>query len=111
MTIKTIPKKIKDEVKDIVNRFNIENLSLSDRFYIPKFKGNFLFLDRRNSAGGVGPICRLEYTGEIDSWEFAIYKYSWGDYSPDECFFPGEDHIDGTVEGAMKCGLEAYYEL
>jgi hypothetical protein len=26
----------------------------------------------------------------------------------DECFFPGEDWVDGTIEGAMKAGLEAY---
>jgi len=66
-----------------------------------------LFLDR-NDNGNTGPICRLEYTGKMDQWEFAIYKYSRGDYSPDECFFPGEDHIDGTIQGAMLCGLEAY---
>jgi len=111
MIIKTIPQKIKEEVNDIVNRFNIEKLSLSNLLYIARFKGKYLFLDRRSSAGNVGPICRLEYTGGIDSWEFAIYKYSSAAYSSDEWFFPGKDHINGTVEGAMKCGLEAYYEF
>lgn len=107
MTIKTIPKKIKEEVNNIVAQFNREILSSSGQSYITRFKGKFLFLDR-NDFGNIGPICRLEYTGKMDSWEFAIYKYTWEDYSPDECFFPGEDHVDGTIEGAMKCGLEAY---
>lgn len=108
MAIKTIPKKVKEEVNNIVAQFNKEILSESDCSYIARFRGKYLFLDR-NDHGNVGPICRLEYAGKIDSWKFAIYKYSWGDYSPDECFFPGEDHIDGTINGAMKCGLEAYY--
>jgi hypothetical protein len=85
-------------------------LTSSNLLYIARFKGKYLFLDRSDS-GNICPICRLEYTGKIDSWEFAIYKYSCSDYSPDECFFPGEDNLDGTVEGAMKCGLEAYYEI
>ena len=29
-------------------------------------------------------------------------------YDAEEWFFPGEEHIDGTIEGAMKAGLEAY---
>jgi hypothetical protein len=44
----------------------------------------------------------------MDSWEFAIYKYSDERYDPDEWMFPGAGHIDGTIEGAIKAGLEAY---
>lgn len=29
-------------------------------------------------------------------------------YDPNEWFFPGSGYLDGTVEGAMKAGLEAY---
>ncbi len=29
-------------------------------------------------------------------------------YDPDEWMFPGSGYLDGTVEGAMKAGLEAY---
>jgi hypothetical protein len=29
-------------------------------------------------------------------------------YDPNEGFFPGVEYVDGTVEGAMKAGLEAY---
>jgi len=108
VAIRTIPKKVKEEVNDIVARFNSEEMSNPYYSYIARFKGKYLFLDRKES-GQTGPICRLEYTGKMDSWGFAIYKYSWGDYSPDEFFFPGENLVDGTVRGAMLCGLEAYY--
>lgn len=107
MPIKTIPEKVKEEVNKIVSRFNSDKLSSSNSFYIARFKGKYLYLDR-NDFGNIGPICRLEYTGKMGSWEFAIYKYSSGTYSPDEFFFPGEDYIDGTVQGAMMCGLKAY---
>jgi len=50
----------------------------------------------------------LEYAGNIDNWDFAIYKYSNERYDPDEWFFTGAGYVDGTVEGAMKAGLEAY---
>jgi len=40
--------------------------------------------------------------------EFAIYKYSNERYAPDEWFFPGDQHVNGTIEGAMRAGLEAY---
>ena len=58
--------------------------------------------------GNQGPICRLTYTGDLNSWEFAIYKYSDNRYDPDEWMIPGIGQFDGTVEGAMKAGLEAY---
>jgi hypothetical protein len=44
----------------------------------------------------------------MDKWEFAIFKYSAETYDPGEWFFPGSQHVDGTIEGAMKAGLEAY---
>ena len=44
----------------------------------------------------------------MDGWEFAIYKHSSERYDPDEWFFPGAGNVDGTVEGAMEAGLEAY---
>ncbi|MCP3892047.1 MAG: hypothetical protein GY702_24730 [Desulfobulbaceae bacterium] len=108
MTIKSIPKKVKEEISNLIEQFNQKELANSDKAYIARFKGKFLFLDR-NDYGNSGPICRLKYTGKMNQWEFSIYKYSRGGYSPDECFFPGEDHIDGTIQGAMLCGLEAYH--
>jgi hypothetical protein len=56
----------------------------------------------------VGPICRLTYTGKLDDWGFAIFKWSNERYDPDEWFFPGAEELDGTIEGAMRSGLKAY---
>jgi hypothetical protein len=43
----------------------------------------------------------------MNNWGFAIYKYSAGRYNPDE-WFPGDEYVDGTIEGAMMAGLHAY---
>lgn len=103
-----IPREIKDEVERIVEEFNEKVLNDQEgRFYLVRFKGRFLYLDR-SDYGLIGPICRLEYDGGMDRWKFAIYKFSSGRYDPGEWFFPGSDLVDGTVEGAMKAGLEAY---
>jgi hypothetical protein len=44
----------------------------------------------------------------MSAWKFAIYKYSKNNYDPHEWMFPGYDRVDGTIEGAMYAGLEAY---
>lgn len=44
----------------------------------------------------------------MDNWEFAIFKHSDERYDAEEWFFPGAGWMDGTIEGAMKAGLEAY---
>ena len=44
----------------------------------------------------------------MKEWEFAIFKWTREQYEPDEWFFPGSNLFDGTIEGAMKAGLEAY---
>jgi hypothetical protein len=44
----------------------------------------------------------------MQKWSFAIYKYSDELYDEEEWFFPGAEHINGTIEGAMQAGLEAY---
>jgi hypothetical protein len=50
----------------------------------------------------------LEYIKRKRHWEFAIYKNSDNCYDPEECFFPGSNLVDGTIEGALKAGMEAY---
>jgi hypothetical protein len=106
MGLKTIPAKVKQQAEEIVKRFNQEKFDGISSYYKLRFKGVYLYIDRWN-FGRTGPICRLKYTGQMDAWEFAIYKYSSGTYSPDE-FFPGWGFVDGTIEGAMLAGLEAY---
>ncbi|RJP46623.1 MAG: hypothetical protein C4548_02195 [Desulfobacteraceae bacterium] len=85
-----ILKQVEEEVERIVERFNKEHLSGQGRAYVARFRGNYLYLDR-SDFGNVGPICRLKYTGKMDDWEFAIYKFTRDAYSSDEFFFPGEE--------------------
>jgi hypothetical protein len=107
MTKKGIPESIKKQVEEIVDRFNSEVIQDPYDFYVTRYRGNYLYLGRKE-AGVFYPVCRLKYTGEMSNWEFAIYKYSDERYDPDEWMFPGAESLDGTIEGALKAGLEAY---
>ena len=51
---------------------------------------------------------RLKYNGQIDNWDFAVFKYSRESYDPDEWMFPGAEELDGTIEGALKAGIQIY---
>ncbi|MEA2007534.1 MAG: hypothetical protein U9O54_00260 [Chloroflexota bacterium] len=104
---KAIPDEVREEVERIVAKFNQKTFQNSGIAYSAHYRGKFLYL-KRNEYGDPSPICRLTYTGEMDAWEFAIFKYSNESYDPNEWFFPGSSKVDGTVEGAMRAGLEAY---
>src|SRR5262252_5177197 len=106
-TPRGIPDAVKTEVTAIVQHFNTTVIRNSHCLYVPRYRGKFLYLDRQDD-GSQHPICRLEYTGKMEEWLFAIYKYSDERYDEAEWFFPGAGHVDGTIEGAMKAGLEAY---
>jgi hypothetical protein len=103
---KAIPDEVCRRIEKEVQQFNRENLGGEVR-YLARFKGAYLYLDRED-YGRVGPICRLKYIGDFQNWEFAIFKFSSETYDPDECFFPGYEDVDGTIEGAMHAGLKAY---
>lgn len=109
MAKKDIPEEIKQEVNKIIDDFNAENFQdeVEDLAYFAEFKGKFLYL-KRKEYGNISPVARMTYTGKMKDWGFAIFKWSRDDYDPDEWFFPGAKHVDGTVEGAMRAGLEAY---
>ena len=107
MSRKTIPPAIKKQADKIVAEANQRVSNDPNVYYTTRYRGRYLYLDLVD-YGQAGPICRLAYNGDIDDWEFAIYKYSRERYDPDEWFFPGSGHVDGTIEGAMKAGLEAY---
>jgi len=107
MKTKSIPKDVKEKVKDVIEAFNRKTLQRDDCYYQERFKGKYLYLDRCD-YGNMGPICRLTYTGNMYKWEFAIFKWSREKYDPDEWMFPGSGFLDGTIKGAMKAGLEAY---
>ena len=106
-TTREIPDEVKTDVAAMVEHFNTTAIRNPLCVYVPRYKGKFLYLDRRD-YGRLSPICRLEYTGNMQKWSFAIYKYSDERYDEEEWFFPGSEHVDGTIEGAMKAGLEAY---
>ncbi len=103
----TIPDEIKEMVDEIVAEYNRKNSNDPTCYYLTQYKGEYLYLNR-SDYGRVGPICRLKYTGDMKKWEFAIYKFSSDRYDPNEWFFPGSGRVNGTIEGAMDAGLEAY---
>jgi hypothetical protein len=107
MSKQAISEQIKKQADEIVNGFNKTVLKDSNRYYTTRYKGSYLYLDRHD-YGTVSQICRLKYTGSMDKWEFAIFKYSDERYDANEWFFPGAGSVDGTIEGALRAGLEAY---
>lgn len=99
---------IKLQADAIVARFNVEQLQGRPRaHYVTSYRGMHLYLGHQWD-NRFGPICRLTNTGDMQHWEFAIYKYSNERYDPEEWFFPGSEEVDGTIEGAMRAGLKAY---
>lgn len=102
-----IPDEIREDVERIVAAFNRKNFQKLNSGYSVRFKGQYLYLDR-NEYHRPSPICRLKFNGQMDNWDFAIYKYSDNGYDPEEWFFPGAGEVDGTIEGAMKAGMLAY---
>jgi ribosomal protein L32 len=102
-----IPDEVKTQVEAVVQRCNTSQIRNRRCRYVPRYRGKFLYVDRED-YGRLHPICRLAYTGDMQEWSFAIYKYSDERYDDDEWFFPGAGDVDGTIEGAMKAGLKAY---
>ena len=99
---------IKQQADAIVARFNAEQLkNKSYAHFTTKYRGSNLYLGHER-GGKFWPVCRLTYTGDMENWDFAIYKYSGERYDPKEWFFPGSGEVDGTIEGAMRAGLKAY---
>ena len=107
MSRPTIPDQVKRQVDEIVQRFNENVIKNRNQYYTARYRGSYLYLDRFDYKV-VSHVCRLKYTGDLNHWEFAIFKYSDEVYDPHEWFFPGSGHVDGTVEGATRAGLEAY---
>ena len=109
MKKKPIPDEVRAKVIETVEQFNRRELSDYPLSYVVRFKGKFVYLDWV-LHNRISPICRLKYDGEVSSLEFAIFKWSSETYDPNDWFFPGSEFVDGTVEGAMKAGIRAYYE-
>jgi hypothetical protein len=103
----TIPPSVREWADAAIARFNETTIRDPDRYYVGRYRGRFLYLDRL-SYGIRSQVSRLTYTGDKEQWDFAIYKYSDEAYDPEEWLFPGSEHVNGTIEGAMRAGLEAY---
>jgi len=107
MPRQTIPEHVKQWAEEAIQRFNETVIADLYSSYVGRYRGRYLYLDRV-AYGQQSPVARLTYTGSTDQWEFAIYKYSDEKYDAAEWFFPGSGYLDGTIEGAMRAGLEAY---
>jgi hypothetical protein len=97
---------IKAEISVLIDTFNTK--LPKNCAYKPRYSECYLYLSRIDYGSAPQPICRLEWRGKKDNWDFVIYKHSQDQYDPAEWMYPGMQYIDGTVEGAMQCGLEAY---
>ncbi len=104
---KSIPQEIKAQVQTIVEQFNQTVVCEPETFFSVRFRGQYAYLDR-DDYGPVGPRGRLTWTGDMANWDFAIYTYSSERYDPEEWMFSGAEHLDGTVEGALRACMEAY---
>jgi hypothetical protein len=104
---KKIPQDIRTQVEAIVARFNRTVVRDRRTFFSARFRGQYVYLDR-DDYGAVGPRGRLTWTGDMAKWDFAIYEYSDARYDPEEWMFYGAEHLDGTVEGALRACMEAY---
>ena len=108
MAKSNIPFEIQKQASKMIYDFNEKHFAEEMNVnYFAEFKGKYLYLNRYEGKL-ISPVARLEYTGNMDEWEFAIFKWSTEKYDPDDWFFPGSELADGTIEGAMDAGLEAY---
>ncbi len=99
---------IKQQADAIVARFNAHELrNKAYAHFVTQYRGAHLYLGHAKQ-GKFWPVCRLTYSGDMQHWEFAIYKYSSERYDPEEWFFDGSGEVDGTIEGALRAGLQAY---
>lgn len=104
---KKIPDAVRAAVEARVAEFNRNVIQDPYRYFSARFRGKYVYLDREN-YGYVSQRARLTYTGDMEQWKFAIYKHSDGRYAPREWMFPGAEHLDGTVKGALRAALKAY---
>ncbi len=102
-----IPDAVCVKIKASVVQFNEDVVKKPQRSFSVRIRGKYVYIDR-DDYGIVGPRARLTYTGDLEQWEFAIYKYSDERYDPNEWMFPGAEHLDGTIEGALRAAMGVY---
>ena len=104
-----ISKEVKEQIEKRIEEFNNEELELINEFYtyFATYRGKYIYLNMQK-YDTVYPAGRLCYTGDLSDMEFAIYKFSSETYDPDEFMFPGCNHLDGTIKGALQACNMAY---
>ncbi len=105
-----IPDDVKQPAEAAIAAFNQKVIRDPDRYYVVRSRGQYLYLDRLayGAQQRQQRIARLAYDATTGAWEFAIFKSSDERYDPEEGLFPGSDFLEGTLEGALQAGLEAY---
>ena len=130
---KSIPKQVKNEVLEIVEVFNEEYKTT----FQMTFRGQFAYLAKtekqqintantfrqmiaqklgiqikqahaQNATVIQTKLGRLKYNGQMDNWDFAVFKYSREFYDADDWMFPGAMNLNGTIRGALSTGIELY---
>ena len=104
----TITPEVKKKITEIVENFNTKEFTQGKLKYIAEFEDKYIYLKVQETEH-LSPVVRMEYNGDIKNLNFAIFKWSSESYDPDETFFPGAEEVNGTLEGAMKAGIKAYY--
>lgn len=103
-----IPSEVKEAALQIIEKYNNKKYKkLPGVRYYAIIKGDYLYLNRKEDFVD-GPVARLRYNGSMNNWDFEIFKWSSESYSDDLFMMPGEDYIDGTIEGALKAGDTLY---
>jgi len=103
-----VPEQIKESIEKIVNEFNATKLKKFNCKFEIQYKGNFLYLLLDEGLPDLSPTLRLKYTGNLEKWEFAIFKWSSETYTTDYLFIPGSEYIDGSIAGALQAAIIAY---
>jgi hypothetical protein len=102
----TVPISIQSKLQERANEFcKQKRLSC---YYCVDARGKFIYLYRLFPGGDMYRLGRLTYLGDPENMEFAIFKESSGKYDPKERRFSGVEHLDGTIEGALKAVIEVY---
>ena len=69
-----------------------------------RFRGDYAYLDA-DEDGDVWPLCRLRYTGQVETWAFAIHLASRDGY--EDSVLPDGQPI-ATPEQALDCACGLY---
>ena len=86
-----VPPEAMQRVQEEIERLGDPDLELFEKV------GRYCYITHAGS-----PLCRLGYRGELDVWDFAIYKWSTQGYAPGTDLFPLYDEIGSCLRTAMN---------